>query len=177
MRAPKLVGVARVLAWGAGYGAALMVAYFYSALPDELPLSRWAVAPKSMFFALRVPLIHLAAIGLSDLLARGLTRAPTEHRLSAERAGAALLCAAGVDAWLAAREILSLPEPNHQSAAASFLVVVIGLTLAAWFARPLVSGGVTAALRSTRLERAIGASLLAMIVFLNLPLVALRWFL
>jgi hypothetical protein len=176
MRPPGLVSLARVLAWGAGYGAILIVAYDYAGLPDELPLSRWTVAPKTMFFALRVPLINLAMIGLSDLLARSLIRVPQEHRPSAERAGAALLCTAGVKAWLASKEILSLPEPNRSSAAAAFIVVVTGLCIAAWFARPLLGQGGIRGLHSTRLEQALGALLIIMIAILNLPLVALRLF-
>jgi hypothetical protein len=176
MRAPGLVSLARVLAWGAGYGSALIVAYDYAGLPDELPLSRWTVAPKTMFFALRIPLINLAMIGLCDLLARSLSRVPDEHRLAGERAGAALLCTAGVKAWLASKEILSLPEANRSSAAAAFIVVVVGLSIAAWFARPLLGQGGARALRSTRLEQVLGAFLLIMIAILNLPLVALRLF-
>lgn len=177
MRPPKLIPLARVLAWGAGYGAAFVVAYDYAALPDELPLSRWTVAPKSMFFALRVPLINLAAIGLCDLIARSLSRAPAEHRQAAERAGMALLCTAGLKAWLATQEILSWPEGDRPSAAAAFVVVVVGLTLTLWFARPLLGSGLAPLLRSTPLERVLGISLVAMIVLLNLPLVALQLFL
>lgn len=176
MRSPGLVSLARVLAWGAGYGAAFIVAYDYAGLPEELPLTRWAVAPKTMFFALRVPLINLAIIGLCDLMARSLIRAPEEHRLAAERAGAALLCTAGVKAWLASKEILSLPEPHRAGAAAAFIAIVIGLSIAAWFARPLIGQGGLRALRSTRLEQVLGALLLIMIAILNLPLVALRLF-
>jgi hypothetical protein len=177
MRAPKLIALARVLAWGAGYGAALIVAYDYAALPDELPLSRWSVAPKSMFFALRVPLINLAMIGLCDLIARSLKRAPEEQRLAAERTAAALLCTAGLKAWLATKQILSWPDGSRPSAAAAFIVVVLGVCLAAWFARPLLAPTVSPLLRFTRTERMLGASLVAMIVVLNLPLVALRLFL
>jgi len=90
-RSPRFLGLARVLAWGAGYGAALIVAYDYPSLPDELRLSRWTMAPKSMFLALRVPLINLAMIGLCEILARILGRAPPEQKHVAECAGAALL--------------------------------------------------------------------------------------
>jgi hypothetical protein len=177
MRSPNLVSMARVLAWGAGYGAALMVAYHYAALPAELPLSRWTVAPKNMFFALRVPLINLAMIGLSDLLARALIRAPADHRLAAERSAAALLCTAGIKSWLAAKQILSLPDANRPNSVAAFIAIVVGVSVAAWFARPLLGAGVVSALRSTRFERVLGALLLVMIVVLNLPLVALPLFL
>jgi len=177
MRPPRFVALARVLAWGAGYGAALVVAYNYERLPDELPLTRWTVAPKSMFFALRVPLINLAMIGLSDILARGLSRAPAEHRVAAEQSAVALLCTAGIKAWLAGKEIMSWPEANRWNAMAAFGAVAIGLSLAAWYARSLLTEGVLGALRSTRLERVLGALLLLAIAVLNLPLVARSLFL
>jgi hypothetical protein len=174
IRAPGFVGMARVLAWGAGYGAAFLVAYNYALLPDELPLSRWTVAPKSMFIALRVPLVNLSMIGLCELMTRSLSRVPGEHRLDAQRVAAALLCTAGLKAWLATKEILSLPEDSRSSAVASFIVVVVGLLLAAWFARPLLETGAVRNLRSTRFEQVLGALLLIAIALLNLPLVAPR---
>lgn len=174
MLAPKFVAMARVLAWGAGYGAAFIVAYNYAMLPDELPLTRWTVAPKSMFIALRIPLVNLSMIGLCELMARSLSRIPGEHRLAAERVAAALLCTAGLKAWLATKEILSLPEANRSSGAASFVVVLVGLLLAAWFARPLLDSGAVRSLRSTRFEQVLGALLIAAIALLNLPLVAPR---
>lgn len=166
--------MARVLAWGAGYGAAFLVAYDYAMLPDELPLTRWTVAPKSMFIALRVPLVNLSMIGLCELLARSLSRVPPEQRLAAERVAAALLCTAGLKAWLATKEILSLPEANRSGAAASFIAVVLGVSLAAWFARPLLESGAVRSLRSTRFEQVLGALLLLAIALLNLPLVTAR---
>ena len=171
-RAPSLLAAVRVLAWGAGYGAAFVVAYDYAGLPDVLPLSRWTSAPKSMFFAVRVPLIHLAGIGLCELVARCASRVPAEHRLAAERAAAALLSTAGVKAWLAAKDIVGLPEPDPANRVAAFVVVVAGLLLTAWYARPLLDAQGVRALRSTRLERVLGMCLVALIVLLNLPLVA-----
>jgi hypothetical protein len=160
-----------VLAWGAGYGAALVVAYAYPSLPDELLLSRWTLAPKSMFFALRVPLINLATIGLCELLARTLSRAPAEQRHAAECAGAALLGTAGVKALLGGIAIVRADE-RPSGAIVSFVIVATGLSLAAWFAQPLLAGGGLRALRSTRVERVLGAVLLLAIVLLNLPLVS-----
>jgi hypothetical protein len=172
MRPPKLTALARVLAWGAGYGAAFVVAYDYAALPDGLQLSSWSATSKSIIVALRVPLINLAMIGLCDLIARSLSRAPAEHRVAAERTAATLLVTAGLKAWLATRDLLaSHGEPG--ASGAGLLVVVLGLSLTAWFARPLLAAGVTPLLQATRIERAVGASLVAMIILLNLPLVAL----
>jgi len=170
-RSPRFLALARVLAWGAGYGAAFLVAYDYPSLPDELALSRWTVAPKSMFFALRVPLINLAMIGLCELLARILGRAPDEHRPFAEWASAALLCTAGIKALLAAIELVSWPMTRPSNAIVAFVVVASGLSLAAWFAQPLIAAGSWRTLRSTRLEQVFGASLVLAIVVLNLPLV------
>jgi hypothetical protein len=170
-RSPRFLGLARVLAWGAGYGGALVVAYAYPSLPDELRLSRWTVADKSMFFALRVPLINLASIGLCEILARILRRAPPEQRHVAEWAGAALLCTAGIKALLAAIGIVSWPAPRASNAVVAFLVVATGLSLAAWFAQPLLASGGWRALRSSRLERVLGAGLLLAIGLLNLPLI------
>jgi hypothetical protein len=169
-RSPRFLGLSRVLAWGAGYGAALAVAYAYPSLPDELALSRWTVAPKSMFFALRVPLINLATIGLCEILARVLSRAPTEQRHAAEWAGAALLCTAGIKALVAGIDIVGRPQTSR--AVTALVVVATGLSLAAWFAQPLLAGGGVKALRSTRAERAFGAALLISIVLLNLPLLS-----
>lgn len=171
-RSPRFLGLARVLAWGAGYGAAFLVAYDYPSLPDEIRLSRWTMAPKTMFFALRVPLINLATIGLCELLARILLRAPAEQRHAAECAGAALLCTAGIKALLAAIELVSWPAQRPSNTLVAFLVVATGLSLAAWFAQPLLVAGAWRGLRSTRLEQAFGASLLLSIAVLNLPLVA-----
>jgi hypothetical protein len=171
-RSPHFLGLARVLAWGAGYGGALVVAYAYPSLPDELRLSRWTVADKSMFFALRVPLINLASIGLCEILARILSRAPTEQRHIAECAGAALLCTAGIKALLAAIELVRWPAPRPSSGVVALVIVATGLSLAAWFAQPLLGSGGLRALRSTRLERALGAALLLAIGLLNLPLIA-----
>jgi hypothetical protein len=171
-RVPSILALARVLAWGAGYGAAFLVAYTYPELPDELPLSRWTVAPKSMFFALRVPLINLATIGLCELLARALRRAPDDQQKFAELAGAALLSTAGAKALLGALAIVRLPDANPAHSVVSLVVVATGLSLAAWFARPLLAGAGVRGLRSTRLEQVLGALLLVALVVLNLPLAA-----
>jgi hypothetical protein len=172
MRAPSLLTLTRVLAWGAGYGAAFVVAYNYEALPDELPLSRWTVAQKSMFFAVRVPLIHIAMIGLCELLARSASRFAGEHRQPAERAATALLCTAGAEAWLVAKEILLLPGASPTLTAGQLLLVAVGLSIAAWYARPLFESGALRALRWTRVEQVLCGLLLATIIALNLPLVA-----
>jgi hypothetical protein len=171
VRSPKLTALARVLAWGAGYGAALVVAYDYAALPGEQPFASWSEATKSIVVTLRGPLINLAMIGLCDLIARSLSRAPAEHRIAAERTAAALLCTAGSRAWLATRDLL-VSQGHSGASGAGLLVVVLGLSLTAWFARPLLAAGVTPLLRATRIERAVGASLVGVIILLNLPLVA-----
>lgn len=170
MRAPKLVSLARTLAWFAGYGAAFMVAYAYASLPDELPLSYSRFASKSMFAALRVPAINLLMIGLTDLLARGASRASPENRPAAERASATLLCAAGVKAWLAAKELLSLPEPAPAIRIGGVAVVVGSLALAAWFARPLWAPEAYRQLRWTTLELLLAGVVVLAIVGLNLPI-------
>jgi hypothetical protein len=172
MRVPSLLTLTRVLAWGAGYGAAFVVAYNYEALPDELPLSRWTVAQKSMFFAVRVPLIHIAMIGLCELLARSATRVTGEHRHVAEHAATALLCTAGAEAWLVAREILLLPGSSAGLTLAQLVLVAVGLSVAGWHARPLFESRAAHALRWTRVEQVLCILLLATIVVLNLPLVA-----
>jgi hypothetical protein len=178
MRAPSLLTMTRVLAWGAGYGAAFVVAYNYEALPDELPLSRWSVARKSMFFAVRVPLVHIALIGLCELLARGASRTPLRHREAAERAATALLCTAGAEAWLVAKEILRLPGANPALTLAQLVLMAVGLSVAAWFTRPLIDSGAAREVRWTRVEQVLGALLVAAIIGLNLPLLIpqLRFF-
>lgn len=153
-----------------------LVAYHYPALPDELPLSRWTVAPKSMFFALRVPLVNLATIGLCELLTRILRRVPPDQQRFAELAGAALLCTAGFKAVLGGLAIVRLPEPNAANTVIAFVVVAAGLSLAVWFARPLLACVGLRGLRSTRLEQVLVAALMATIAVLNLPLVAPRLF-
>ena len=175
LRSPSLLGLARLLAWGAGYCAAFVVAYDYAQLPDELPLSRWSTAHKTMALALRVPLAHLAFIGLCELAARCLSRAPAEQRPAAERVGATLLCTAGVKAWLAAKEVINLPEADPTTTLASFLVMVTGCLLAAWFVRPLLGSHLWSSLRATRLEQALAALLVALIAVLNLAPLALGW--
>ncbi len=175
-RVASFLSLARTLAWGAGYGAALVVAYHYPELPEELPLSRWTVAPKSMFLALRVPLINLAMIGICELSTRILRRAPEQQQRLAELTGAALLCTAGCKALLDALAIVRSPGPSSANAVVSVLVVATGLSLAVWFGRPLLAGSRVRELRLTRLERALGAVLMATIVALNLPLIAPRLF-
>jgi hypothetical protein len=170
MRAPRLISLARTLAWIAGYGAAFMVAYAYASLPDELPFSYSRFAAKSMFAALRVPAINLLMIGLTDLLARGASRSLPEHRQAAERAGATLLCAAGVKAWLAAKELLSLPDADPRVRIAGVVTVVGGVALAAWFARPLWAPEAYRQLRWTRVELLLAGVLVLAIVGLNLPI-------
>lgn len=170
MRAPRLISLARTLAWFAGYGAAFMVAYAYASLPDELPLSYSSFANKSMFAALRVPAINLLMIGLTDVLARGASRSAPEHRPAAERAGATLLCAAGVKAWLAAKELLSLPDPDPAIRIGGVVTVVVGVVLAAWFARPLWAPEAYRHLRWTTLELLLAGVLVLAIIGLNLPI-------
>jgi hypothetical protein len=170
VRASRLIALARVLAWFAGYGAAFMVAYAYAALPDDLPLSRWTNEPRSLFFALRIPAINLLMIGLADLLARALSRSPSEHRTGAEWAGATLLCTAGVKAWLAAREILAWPHPSPLIRVGGVLSVVIGIGLAAFFARPLFAPDAYRQVRWTRIEMVLAVTLVAGVLLLNLPL-------
>jgi hypothetical protein len=170
VKAPRLISLARALAWFAGYGAAFMVAYSYAALPDELPLSRWSSAPKSLFFALRVPAINLLMIGVIDVLARSASRVPPAERIAAERAAATLLCTGGIKAWLVAKELLSWPAPHRWLAVAGAVTVTGGLLLATWFARPLWKAQAYRSVRWTRLELGVLAVLVALIVLMNLPL-------
>jgi hypothetical protein len=109
---------------------------------------------------------------LCEIVARVLSRAPAEHRHVAEWASAALLCTAGIKALLSAIEIVSWPAPKTSNVVVAFLVVATGLSLAVWFAQPLLANGGLEALRSTRLERAFGALLVLSILLLNLPLVS-----
>jgi hypothetical protein len=153
-----------------------MVAYAYLQLPEELPLSRWTSAPKSMFLALRIPVINLLTIGLAELLARALSRVPAEHRLAAERVAATLLVTAGVKAWFVSKELLALPSPSPMIRVGSFVIVATGLSLAGWFAYPLWEGKVLRGLRWTPLEWILVGSAVAGIIVLNLPLVLPRAF-
>src|SRR5688572_9744754 len=168
MRAPRLIALARAMAWFAGYGAAFMVAYAYASLPDDLTLSS-GLSPaggvqKTMFSALRVPIINLMMIGLADLLARSASRSLREHREAAERACATLLCAAGLKAWLAARDVLSWPEPEASVRIAGVATIAGGVALAAWFARSLWAPRAYQHLRWTRLELGLACVLIAGIV-------------
>lgn len=166
----RLIALARVLSWLAGYGAAFMVAYAYAALPDDLPFSRWTSAPKTLFLALRIPAINLMMIGLADLLSRSLSRSLPEHRTAAERVGATLLCTAGFKAWIAAREILAWPDPSPAIRVAGILTVAGGVALATVFARPLFAPRAYQQLRWTRVELTVACVLVASVVLLNLPL-------
>lgn len=175
MRGPRLIALARAVAWFAGYGAAFMVAYASANLPGDLSPSTALPAARDVatgiLLALRIPIINLMTIGLTDLFARGASRSLREHQQAAERTCATLLCAAGLKAWIAARELLAWPEPDASTRVAGVVTIVGGLALAAWYARPLWAPRAYQHLRWTRLELGIASVLLLGIIGLNVSMV------
>jgi hypothetical protein len=165
----RAVNAARVVAWAVVVGAVCAVAIGYDSLPAELPLTRWTTAPKSVFLALRVPLINLMTLGLIEVLSPGLRRV-TDF----ERAGAILailLLTVAAKAGIEAAGILMLPTPFTWTLIPLVAVLSVGLGLAVFFGRDLLRLERWKQMHMTRPETAGAVALVTGIVVLNLPLI------
>jgi hypothetical protein len=166
----RAASAARVIAWAIALGAVCAVAISYDALPAELPVTRWTTAPKSLFLALRVPLINLLSLGLIEVLWRGLRRLKDFERADAILAALSLTVAA--KAGIEAAGILMLPVPFTWTLIPLIVVLAAGLGAAAFFGQDLFRHERWQKLQMTRLETAAAVALVAGIVVLNLPLFA-----
>lgn len=164
----RAIGAARVIAWAVALGAVCAVAIGYNSLPDELPVTRWTTAPKSLFLALRVPLINLLSLGLIEVLSRGLQRLKDFER--ADSILAALLLTVAAKAGIEAAGILILPIPFTWPLIPLVVVLAVGLGAAAFFGQDLLRGERWQQMQLTRLETAVAMALVSGIAVLNLPL-------
>jgi hypothetical protein len=162
----------RVVAWIAAVGAVVAVIIGYDTLPAEIPVTRWAVAPKSLFVVLRVPLINLMTIGLIELLSPALHRAKQFSR--ADAVVAVLLSTAAAKAVIETGGILVSTVPSSWTVAPIVAVLFVGLGTAAFLSREFLQPQRWQQLQMTRLELTGAVGLVIGIVALNLPLVLRR---
>jgi len=163
------VVAARVVAWVFALGALGVVAICYDSLPGTLPVTRWSSEPKSLFIALRVPLINLMTVGLIEQLSPGLRR--MEHFDAADGVVTAFLLTIAAKAGIEAAGILTLPVPTSWTVIPLVAVLAVGLGAAAYLGRELLHPSCWRQVQLTRLESAGAIALLAGIVILNLPLI------
>jgi hypothetical protein len=159
----------RVGAWIVALGAAGVVLLGYDSLPAEIPLTRWNVAPKTLFIALRIPLVNLLSLGLIELLSPALHRA--KDLVRADAVVGILLSTAAAKAVIEAVGILAWTAPHAWTLIPLLAVLLTGLGAAALLARGLLRQNAWRELRMTRLETTAAAVLLAGIAALNAPLV------
>jgi fatty acid desaturase len=145
----------------------------YDSLPATIPVTRWIAAPKSLFIALRIPLINLMTLGLIELLSLGLQRAKQFGR--ADAVVAVLLLTAAAKAGLEAAGILMLPVSFSWTLIPLVAVISVGLATAAFLGRDFLHPVRWRQLRMTRLETAGALALVMGIGALNLPLVLRPW--
>lgn len=164
----RAITATRVIAWVIVVGAAGAVAIGYSSLPDTLPVTRWASAPKSWFIALRVPLINLMTLGLIELLSPGLRRVKDFER--ADAIIEILLLTAAAKAGIEAAGILMLPVPFSWTLIPLLAVLSVGLGTAAFLGRPLFHPQCWRQMQMTRLETTGMLALVTGVAVLDLPL-------
>jgi hypothetical protein len=164
----RTVIATRVIGWMLALGAVGAVAIGYDSLPEILPVTRWTDAPKSMYIALRVPVINVLTMGLVELLSPGIRRATDLKAGNAIEATLRLTVAA--KACLEAIGILLLPASNSWSLAPLAAVLVIGLGTAALLGRRLLVGQRWQKMQMTRPESAGALAVVLGILALNLPL-------
>jgi hypothetical protein len=167
MNARTLIAT-RAIAWVLAIGAVAAVAVGYDSLPDMLPVTRWTDAPKSMFIALRVPVVNLLTLGLAEVLSPGIRRA-TDLK-TGDAIEATLLLTAAAKACLEAIGILLLPASTSWSVAPLAAVLVIGLGMTALLGRGLRFGQQWRKMQMTRPESAAALAIVIGMVVLNLPL-------
>lgn len=160
--------IARIVAWILAVGAVGAVAISYDSLPDELPVTRWTSAPKSLLLALRVPLINLLTVGLVELLSPGLHRVKNFHH--ADGLVSILLLTAAAKAVIEATGILLLPKPFSWTMLPLAVVLAVGLGTAAFLGRDLLESQRWKEMKMTRAETFAAATFVSAIVLLNLPL-------
>ena len=165
----RAVSAARGIAWAVVVGAVCALAIGYDSLPDMLPVTRWTTAPKSVFLALRVPLINLMTLGLIEVLSPGLRRVTDFERAGAILATLFLTVAA--KAGIEAAGILLLPVPFGWTMIPLIAVLSVGLGLTVYFGRDLLQRERWKQMHMTRLETAGAVALVTGIVILNLPLI------
>lgn len=158
---------ARTLAWIVAVGAVIVVAASYRSLPDSIPLTQWTYAPKSLLLVVRVPLINVLTVGLVELLARSVARAPVR---GAAAAIVALFLTAAAKSGIEAAGLLLLPRPIAWTLWPLGAVLVVGLGTATFFAREYFEPERWRQLRLTRHEAIVAALLASGIAALNLPL-------
>lgn len=165
-----LIVATRVIAWVVVAGAVCAVAIGYDSLPATLPITRWTTAPKSVFLALRVPLINLMTLGLIEVLSPGLRRVQSFDR--ADAILTTLLLTVAAKAGIEAAGILMLPTPFTWTLMPLVGVLSVGLAMAVFFGRDLLRRERWKEMRMTRLETTGALAIVTAIVVLNLPLFA-----
>jgi hypothetical protein len=162
----------RVVAWITAVGAVVAVIIGYDTLPADIPVTRWTVAPKSLFIVLRVPLVNLMTIGLIELLSPALHR--TKQFSRADAVVAVLLLTAAAKAGIEAGGILVSTVPSYWTLVPLVAVLFVGLGTAAFLSREFLQPQRWRQLQLTWLEITGAAALVTGIVALNLPLVLRR---
>ncbi len=162
----------RVVAWIAAAGAVVAVLVGYDKLPANIPVTRWTVAPKSLFIALRVPLINLMTIGLVEIVSPALHRATRFKR--ADAVVSVLLLTAAAKAGIEAGGILVSNVPSSWTLVPLVAVLLVGLGTAAFLGREFLQPRTWQQLQLTQRELTGVVGLVIGIVALNLPLVLRR---
>jgi hypothetical protein len=163
----KLRVFIHVLAWMVALGAVGAVIIGYDTLPDEIPVTRWSVAPKSLLIVLRVPLINLITIGLIEVLSGALHRAKQFNH--ADAVMAVLLLTAAAKAGIEAGGILASNMPPFWTLISLVAVLLVGLGTAAFLSREFLQPERWRQLQMTRLETIGVVVLVAGFLALNLP--------
>jgi hypothetical protein len=169
---PSVVKLARLFAWTAAIAACAVLVFGYGALPEQMPVTRWSAAPKTLWGVLRVPAINLVCVLILALFERALARAHAvgPHRESALRLMALLYALAGTKAFLEALELLLYPKVFPALTLGLPLLVVAGLAAAAWTGRVFLKRATRPALAWTRDEvRGLAAAILALLGLQFLP--------
>jgi hypothetical protein len=146
----------------------LVVALRYESLPAVTPITRWESAPRTLFLALRVPLVNLCSVALIDVLGRSLRR--TDGIRHTDSVVSVLLLTAAAKSVIEAISILALPNSQAWTMPSLAAILVVGLGLAAYLARDLIADGAWRRMHATKAETVALAGALLGIAILNLPL-------
>jgi hypothetical protein len=166
----------RSICWLLCVASVMLVIACYGSLPNEFPVSRWTTAPKTLFLAVRVPLINLASLALIELLTANLRRAAPIVSGAERNFYFCLLATVAAKSVIETIEIVYLANFETPLCKYGLMVVVAaGLSAAAYYFTRVESARKQAICQTTRSTNILIGLLLMAIVVLNLPLVATQW--
>lgn len=158
----------RIVSWILAIGALLATVAAFTSLPERLPISRWQLEKKTLFLALRIPLINLTSLAIIEVLGRAMSREQWSSKT--QRIVPILSITAGFKAAFEGSELLLLPRTTSILTALTATTVLVGLLLSLSYGKELFKNNNWKRLKPTLTEKISLGFLAAIILTLNMPI-------